>query len=61
MEALRPHYEKAVREGHEPDWPNGDKDYRERIKSLEEPAFEDDWEELLLTFARSKLGQPHAK
>ncbi len=61
IEALRPDYERAVQEGNEASWPKGDKDYRQRIESLEEPAFEDDWEELLLTFARSKLGQPKAK
>lgn len=55
IEALRPHYEKAVSEGREADWPNGDEDYRKLIESLEDPAFEDDWEELLLTFARNRL------
>jgi hypothetical protein len=61
LEALRPHYEKAVLEGREANWPNGDKDFRQLIESLEEPAFEDDWEELLLAFAQSKLGRPQSE
>ncbi|MDB6072048.1 MAG: hypothetical protein JWL81_3219, partial [Verrucomicrobiales bacterium] len=50
MQALRPHYEKAVAEGREEGWEWGDddEDFRQMIVSLEEPAFEDDWEKLLL-------------
>jgi hypothetical protein len=55
LEALRPHYEKAVKEGTEANWPKGDPDYRKLIESLEVPAFEDDWEELLLSFAKTHL------
>ncbi len=61
VEALRPHYEKAVLDGSEANWPKGDKDFRQLIESLEEPAFEDDWEELLLTFAQSKLERPKSE
>lgn len=60
VEALRPLYEKAVLEGSEANWPKGDKDFRQLIESLEEPAFEDDWEDLLLTFAQSKLARPQS-
>ena len=55
LESLRPHYETAVSEGREANWPKGDPDFRQLIESLEEPAFEDDWEELLLSFAQAKL------
>lgn len=61
IEALRPHYEKAVAEGRNADWPKGDEDFRRLIESLEEPAFEEDWEELLLTFARANLGRAQSE
>jgi hypothetical protein len=61
LEALRPHYEKAVSEGREAEWPKGDEAFRRMIESLEEPAFEDEWEELLLSFARAKLGHGRAE
>lgn len=61
VEALRPHYEKAVLEGSEATWPNGDDNFRQLIESLEEPAFEDDWEELLLAFAQGKLHRPQSE
>lgn len=57
IEALRPHHEKAVLERGEEGWEWGDEDFRQLIESLEEPAFEDDWEELLLNFGRAKLRQ----
>jgi hypothetical protein len=61
VEDLRPHYEKAISERSDSNWPNGDEDFRALIESLEEPAFEDDWEALLLTFAQAKLSRPQSE
>lgn len=56
IEALRPYFDEAASAGQLEQWRNcKERDHADIITSLEEPAFEEDWEGLLLAYARKNI------
>ncbi len=56
IEALRPYYDEAASAGRLDQWCKcNERDHADIVSSLEDPAFEEDWEALLLAYARKHI------